>query len=461
MKTLYDILVFYLKHGDFTSIKNCGKKSNMELSYLAHKFTEDYGLTLENLKLSKDERAFEDFKLYCYKNFNVPSEESEPHKKAFLQKDFPFFKYLMMSFTYILDEREYFIFKQNFGYLRGKSKLTLQAIGDKYNITRERVRQISQKVPLKLEKILSLYNTDLDFIKDYFNYQLKVKRDFILIDGETADHINEKEELALTQKFYALAFGVLHRDKYHLFQNRLKDYENYYLVKKELAKRFDFRALYDTIEEKLDSRIEADYKLPIDTLIEDFIHPDASEKYYNKVKSVTKRIVTEGFGIKLDRENNLLIKRNTIKKLSEYILEILRDYKRPMHLEEICEELKKRATKIPPNIESLRSSILSIEEIMAIGKTSTYSLKEWGEVKTGTIKNMVREYLEQTDEPKHIAEVSRYVRKYRKTNDKNIMSNLKLDKSDTFRFYKKGYVGLRSKDYSNLKGELANLKPLG
>lgn len=460
LNTLYDILVFYLKHRDFTSLKNCGKKSNMELTHLANQFVEDHNLSLETFKLSKDEKAFEDFKLYCYKNFHVPSEESEKFKSAFLNKGFLFFNYLMMSFNYILDKREHFTFQQNFGYCKGKSKITLQAIGEKYEITRERARQISQKVPLKLEKILSLYNTDLDFIKDYFNYQLKVKRDFILIDDETASAINEKEELALTQKFYALAFGVMHRDKYHLFQNRLNDYDNYYLINKDLAKRYDFRALYDTIEEQLNSRIEADYKLSIDDLIEDFMHAEASEKYFNKIKSVIKRIVTEGFGIKLDRDNNLIIERNTIKKLPEFILEILRDMKRPVHLKEICQELKKRTTKIPPNLESLRSSILSIEEIMAIGKTSTYSLKEWGDVKTGTIKTMVHEFLEQTDEPMHIAEVSRFIRKYRKTNDKNIMSNLKLDKSGTFRFYKKGYVGLKSKDYSNLKGELANLKPL-
>jgi hypothetical protein len=94
---------------------------------------------------------------------------------------------------------------------------------------------------------------------------------------------------------------------------------------------------------------------------------------------------------------------------------------------------------------------LSIEEVAAIGKTSTYALKEWDTVKTGTIKELVKEFLEASQEPKHISEIAVYVNKFRKTTDKNILSNLKLDKTNTYVFFKLGYIGLKYKQYKNIQ----------
>jgi hypothetical protein len=60
---------------------------------------------------------------------------------------------------------------------------------------------------------------------------------------------------------------------------------------------------------------------------------------------------------------------------------------RPKKLTEICKELKTRTTRIPPNIESLRSSILSIEEVVAIGKKVPMPLKNGRWSKPGLSSN--------------------------------------------------------------------------
>jgi hypothetical protein len=49
----------------------------------------------------------------------------------------------------------------------------------------------------------------------------------------------------------------------------------------------------------------------------------------------------------------------------------------------------------------------------------------------------------------HIADITVYVNQFRKTSDKNIYSNLKLDKNKSFIFFKKGFIGLSDMTYGN------------
>jgi predicted Zn-ribbon and HTH transcriptional regulator len=189
---------------------------------------------------------------------------------------------------------------------------------------------------------------------------------------------------------------------------------------------------------------------PVDMIdyLNQFVLP--GQMVNDRLKQICKRIATEEFGLGYDK-TNIIFKRNSLVKLSEHIISILEAVGRPMKLTEICKELKTRSKRIPPNIESLRSSILSIEEVAAIGKTSTYALKVWDMVKTGTIKELVKEFLEASPDPKHISEIALYVNKFRKTTDKNILSNLKLDKTNTYVFFKLGYIGLKYKQYKNIQ----------
>ena len=49
----------------------------------------------------------------------------------------------------------------------------------------------------------------------------------------------------------------------------------------------------------------------------------------------------------------------------------------------------------------------------------------------------------------HITDITEYVVQFRKTSDKNIYSNLKLDKNKSFMFFKKGFIGLSNKTYGH------------
>jgi hypothetical protein len=202
------------------------------------------------------------------------------------------------------------------------------------------------------------------------------------------------------------------------------------------------------LTQRTSGRIEQTYSFNFDEYISRFELEQLSSEMREKIKYICKKIAVLEFKIPIEK-NQLIFERNTLIKLSEYITDILLTTGKPMRLVDIARELRIKSPKMPPNLESLRSTILSIPDVSAIGKTSTYSLDKWNNVKTGTIKEIVREYLENNDKPMHIADITLYVNQFRKTSDKNIYSNLKLDKNRSFMFFKKGFIGLSNKTYGS------------
>jgi len=448
LDTLFKILYYYLERYTFRDIRNCGLKTDMELINMSKKYLGLSGLTLEDLRMNEPLLGFEDFKLFCYVNFKVPSEVTESYKDSFISKEFPLFAYVQTMINYILNDREQYIFNNNYGFLEKSQKRTLQSIGDHYSITRERVRQISQKVPDKVFSAISKISQRFVNIDKHFDYGLDLKKEIIVISQELADQINKNENLSYTGKLYSLVFAGIFQRHFISTQSIENNYEHYYLVSRKYKEVFNFKAFINHIEERNSVRMINDQPVDIYEYLNRFVYP--GQVVNDRLKQICKRIATEEFGLGYDK-TNLVFRRNSLVKLSEHIISILNAVGRPMRLTEICKELKTRSKRIPPNIESLRSSILSIEEVAAIGKTSTYALKEWDMVKTGTIKELVKEFLESSTDSKHISEIAVYVNKFRKTTDKNILSNLKLDKTNTYVFFKLGYIGLKYKQYKNIQ----------
>jgi len=448
LDTLYKILRYYIERNSFRDIRNCGLKTNIELINLSKKYIQEFGVTIDDLRLSEPVLGFEEFRLYCFVNFNVPSQVSEEFKTSFIAKDFPLAKYVLAMLKYILTEREFYIFENNYGFTTSSQKRTLQTIGDQYSITRERVRQISQKVPEKIYAAVRKISSRFVNFDKHFDYNLDLKKEIISINQDWVASINAREKLEFTGKFYSLVLSAVFHKYFMIIQDLSHNYSNYYLIARKYSQVFDFESFLSNIEEiKSERRIVDEYKDFL-TYLEQFVY--TNQHINDRLKQICKRISIEEFELGFDK-TSLVFKRNSLVKLSEHIIAIMKSVGRPMKLTEISKELKHYSKRVPPTLESLRSSILSIDEVAAIGKTSTYALKEWSAVNTGTIKSIVKEFLESAGEPKHISDITVHVSKYRKTTDKNILSNLKLDKSNSFAFFKLGFIGLKYKQYKNIQ----------
>lgn len=449
LDSLFKVLEFYKENGDFLSLRNCGKKSNDELVAMAEKYLQKFKVSPDEIQTNDHHRTFEEYKLFCFEQFSLSSQDAETFRHAFLEERFPFFQFILLILKKLLNEREYYIFEHNLGYFEKKQKLTLQAIGNLYGITRERIRQISHEIPFKIRDILAPFADELSYIDNHLQYKLKRNKDYILIDEEVTVQINQLEELRCTSRFYAFGFSMLYHNDFYYFQEPLNKYKQYYLVNRKLAEQFDFAEFYHDLAEKSSARITRNYTIDFRHYVRSFYRP-GKFSYFERIVEMCKQIASGEFGYRCNINDMLLVLRNTKVKLSEHVIQILEDVKRPMHLKDIAAELKARKLRLPPSIESLRSSILTLDTIVAIGKTSTYSLASWDQVKTGTIKQIAKEYLESHDHPLHLSELSKHVNKYRKTHEKNVYSNLKLDRTGTFSFFKGGYIGLSSKNYTSM-----------
>lgn len=446
--TLYKIVQYFFDYGNFKDIRNCGIKTNIELVNLCRKYIEASSINREDLILDRKMEGFEEFKHFCFSAFRMPSGITDTYRNAYLAFDFPLANFLSRLSHFIFNQREQFIFENNFGFLNTSSKRTLQTIGDQFNITRERVRQIAQKVPEKIEYSLSRITDRFPQFVDHVECDLDLKKEILVIDKEFAEKCNRNEGVNFTPKLYALMVSSLNYHTFSMVQDIEKVYSKYFLVSVAHAQSFDFGRFITEIENRLNHRRVADVKELFDGFLLPFVKPGANLD--DHLRQICKRIAEEGFGIGFEG-NQMIFKRNSLVKLSEHIVAVLREKGRPLRLSEIAKELRHRIKRVPPNMESLRSSILGIEEVAAIGKTSTYALKEWDSVNTGTIKQIVRDLLEESSDPVHINDITEYVCKFRQTSDKNILSNLKLDKSNTFAFFKLGYVGLKFKHYKNIQ----------
>lgn len=104
--------------------------------------------------------------------------------------------------------------------------------------------------------------------------------------------------------------------------------------------------------------------------------------------------------------------------------------------------------------QSVRSTLQREKDLFIyIGRTSTYGLKKWQDkrdnLKGGTIRDIVEEFLNTKDEPIHITEIMKYVLKFRNTNEYSVKTNIELEENKRFQFFAGDFVGLKGKRYTD------------
>ncbi|HSW67527.1 MAG TPA: hypothetical protein VLH16_03010, partial [Bacteroidales bacterium] len=277
-------------------------------------------------------------------------------------------------------------------------------------------------------------------------YPVTIRKDYMLIDQTCANAINKQENLRCTPRFYAILFSFLHQESYHFFQAHDRKSKNYYLVNRKLASTFDFEEFLYQLRSISSKKIKASYTIKLAKFISTFYRPGRFEAP-ERIHSICAEIAYEEFGYATNSNGITTINRNTSKRSSDHLTELLRETGRPMTLREIAHTLRERNIKTPANLEALRSSLILAENIVPIGKTSTYSLREWKNIKTGTIRKLAVEFLEKRTLPAHISEIASYIMPHRNTKPQLIFYNLKIESHGIFKFFPNRYIGLSNKDY--------------
>src|SRR5690554_6916553 len=443
---------------NFANLKNVGSRSVNELNIyvsLIKEFLLDVSQTKDSKKLSRLKNIF--FIQRTFDISNVPNEVLES------ESIFQIINFLLNQNAFF-DNTQTAIVKKALKLFNNQNELTLDKIAEEFDLSRERVRQIRKYCLDNLFNnllFISNFNDDL-----FQKYSIDVESSYIEINTDILDKINQSNNTNFSREFITYILSAYLNESFSLIGNyedvlqpkyfnsrNRHNWNNFYLVEKELSSEFDFISFSNDISRRLSERIEESYFFNFKSYLSKFLsnnNIDVLELLF----PICENIINEEFEIYLDLEENINFKRNTSRQAHEYAFEALELIGKPSKVKEIFEKV----IELHPNYDTeeakIRVSMKRKNGFVPIGRKSVFGLKKWeselDNFKGGTIRDIVEEYLMQFTVPKHISDITEHVLKYRpKSNQYSILQNLKLDESGLYIFFKGSHIGLTTKKYES------------
>jgi len=314
-------------------------------------------------------------------------------------------------------------------------KLYLTSIADKMNLSRERIRQISKTIPAKAIKVADQIMTA--FTKYGHRIQYNQNSSFVI----------EPEGITILPKRFIFEC-LSHLTDFTIIHLRRR-YNSSFLVKSTLLDNINIENILKEIEMSCDVSLSEDRVISIRQLIVDNFRSKEIdvEKYVPIITELLKQLYDVSI-----IEGNIYFRRTTKKKDFEYIVDVLKIAQIPLHIDVIRESLIESGIKRQGyKSENIRSHLRNHPKVFINTAWSTYGLKVWEKEKNllgGTIKQLIKKFLQQYDEPKHIYEISNYIVQHRETNQNSVWGNINIDPQNNFTVYVGGFVGLANKEYS-------------
>ncbi len=320
----------------------------------------------------------------------------------------------------VLGDRSRDVIISRFGLGTETKRMTLEAIGKKYKITRERVRQIENYSIINIRK-------SKDYAKEKAAFD--ELRDVVVGLGSTVSeelllkHIS-KDKTTQNQVHFLLVVG-------EDFTKEKEDteFKHRWSIDKELSKKIhaSLRSLYATLSDD-EILLESD-------MVEKFLEhlKDVSEKYKNQ--EIAKRWLTLS---KLIDKNPLgeWGKANSsninAKGMRDYAYLVIRRHGSPIHFREVAklitELFKKKA-----HVATTHNELIKDPRFVLVGR-GLYALSEWGYM-SGVVREVIKGVLEKNG-PMTKEEIIKKVLKERYVKENTIMVNLQNPK-----FFKKSKDG--------------------
>ncbi len=452
--------IYINQNFNFKSTRNIGAKSVVELNSFKNSLT---SLIFEVCKIENDsELAILKNKYFLERTFSI---QNIPDEIILSDSLFVLVKFLIDQ-NLLFEKNTNDIFKSSLQIFSDKPVLSLDQVAQECNLTRERVRQ-------KRKYCLEVLFDKLDFIESfeedlYQRYNIDISNDYVDISTETAGLINEINKTNFSKEFIkfliyrsntnsiALIGNIEDVLQKNYFKNRNRhNWKDFYLINKKCSSEFDFLSFADDIQSRLNEKIDETYYFNFKGYLSNFLY-SVSITSMNEIYSIAEKILNAEFELYLDLDENLIFQRNLFKQVPEYAIEALEKLGKPSKITEIYNTIAFEYPDVTKSEDALRGSLQRAPEIIYFGRSSTYGLKKWeyekDDIKGGTIKNIIFEYLSEKSEPVHIAELLHVVLKYRdNTTSKNIITNLKLDPQKKFTIFNQNFVGIRGRSYdSNL-----------
>jgi len=301
-----------------------------------------------------------------------------------------------------LTQRQKEVILRRFGLKKPGQKETLEAIGESYGVTRERVRQIEESAIAKLKEKTNNYQK----VFQYFIEQLKktggLKKEEFLFSLLGEENLQNQIFflMTLSDKFIRFpetkdchAFWAINQQSVELAQKAIESFNQKLAEINQPVKLQDFKTFFSKI------------------------NPQTLLSYLEISKQIQQN--SEGlFGLRSWPEINP-------RGVKDKAYLVFKKEARPLHFTEVARfiaEQNREEKKGCPNPQSVHNELIRDPRFVLVGR-GLYSLQEWGYA-SGVVKDIIFNVLKETREPLTKQEVIAAVSKQRFVKENTILLNL-------------------------------------
>lgn len=322
--------------------------------------------------------------------------------------------------TSALKNRTRDIINQRYGLGDFSKRKTLEAIGQQYGITRERVRQIENFALNSIKKSPVFASTQDAFseLKNIINQKGKV-----LSEREILDYLAGEPALK-THIFFLLVLG----DDFVKFKED-EEFEHRWTVDKESAEKVHeaLRRLHQEIKEK-DLIPEKEIVSSLKKHAENVMLEKVRDEIVRSWLAISKIISSNPMG-EWGLASSPNIKPRGVRDLAFLIL---RKQGSPMHFTEVAKKISQYFSR-PSHAATVHNELIKDDRFILVGR-GLYALDEWG-YKAGTVADIIKDIIKKSG-PLSKEEIIKAVLKERYVKENTILVN--LQNSNYFKRNKEG-----------------------
>lgn len=326
----------------------------------------------------------------------------------------------------VLKDRSFDIIANRYGLSDDTKRKTLEAIGQKYGITRERVRQIENAALASIRKSDAMKTEEPTFKE----LEALIKSmGHVVHEDEFLKQISEDESIQNHINFYLVLGDAFTQNKED------EHFKSRWVVQHEVVDKVHdaLKALYkslDTDELVVESEMIDRFLKQIKDLSEEHRNEELLKRWLNLSKKVAKNPLNEW-----GRAESKNVKTRGVK---DYTFLVLRKHGEPMHFREVADAITKTFKK-KTLAATTHNELIKDPRFVLVGR-GKYALREWG-YKPGIVRDVIKEVIK-SNGPMTKDEIVDAVLKERFLKRNTILVNLQNSK-----YFKK----LPNGTYTNVK----------
>jgi len=336
-------------------------------------------------------------------------------------------KQLNRKLLEILPKRAQDILISRFGLGKNTKKQTLESIGKKYGITRERVRQI-ENYALKSIIKSEVYKKEIGAYEEL----KKVLKSLggIAKESEILNHISNDKSVQNHIYFMLTVSDHFKKEKED------EEFHHRWHIDKELSEKIHnaVRKLYEELDDNQivpESEMIKKFMEHVKDISEEFKDEEITKRWLKISKKIDKNPLGEW-----GRAHSNNIKARGVR---DYAYLVMRQHGSPVHFREVAKLIEK-VFKTRAHVATTHNELIKDHRFVLVGR-GLYALKEWG-YSTGVVKDVIKDILEK-EGPLPKEKIIEKVLKERHVKENTIMVNLQNTKM--FRKDKEGRYELASK----------------